>query len=170
MNREATLYSERLELRHISSDELIALAEQPESFFLYKLRVPYVFENEENNKWLFRKMFLKNTDERVGQMSFHLPPDENGMIEVGLDVEEMYRGNGFATEALKTFWLWACDQPEVKILRYTVSASNHPSMRIIQKFGFTHVGQQIDDEDGPEEIFELSAATFRERYAATEAN
>lgn len=165
MNREATLYSGRLELRHISSDELIALAEQPESFFLYKLRVPYVIENEENNKWLFRNMFLKNTDERVGQMSFHLPPDENGMIEVGLDVEEMYRRNGFATEALKTFWLWACDQPEVKILRYTVSASNHPSMRIIQKFGFSHVGQQIDEEDGPEEIFEMSADVFKERFA-----
>ena len=165
MNREATLYSERLELRHISSDELIALAEQPESFFLYKLRVPYVIENEENNKWLFRNMFLKNTDERVGQMSFHLPPDEKGMVEVGLDVEEKYRGNGFATEALKTFWLWACDQPEVRILRYTVSASNHPSMRIIQKFGFTHVGQQIDDEDGPEEIFEMSADVFKERFA-----
>jgi ribosomal-protein-alanine N-acetyltransferase len=165
VNREATLYSERLELRHISSDELIALAEQPNSFFLYKLRAPLVIANEENNKWLFRNMFLKNTDERVGQMSFHLPPDENGMIEVGLDVEEKYRGNGFAKEALLTFWLWACEQPEVKVLRYTVSATNHPSMRIIQRFGFTHVGQQIDEEDGPEEIFEMSTEVFKERFA-----
>jgi RimJ/RimL family protein N-acetyltransferase len=167
LNREATLYSERLELRHISSDELIALAEQPDSFFLYKLRAPFVIENEENNKWLFRNMFLKNTDERVGQMSFHLPPDENGMVEVGLDVEEMYRGNGFATEALKTFWLWACEQPEVKLLRYTVSATNHPSMRIIQRFGFTHVGQQQDDVDGPEEIFEMSCEEFKSRFSQT---
>jgi ribosomal-protein-alanine N-acetyltransferase len=165
LNREPTLYSERLELRHISSDELIALAEQPDSFFLYKLRAPLVIANEENNKWLFRNMFLKNTDEHVGQMSFHLPPDENGMIEVGLDVEEKYRGNGFAKEALLTFWLWACEQPEVKVLRYTVSATNHPSMRIIQRFGFTHIGQQIDEEDGPEEIFEMSVEVFRERFA-----
>lgn len=129
-----------------------------------------MIENEENNKWLFRNMFLKNTQERVGQMSFHLPPNSVGMVEVGLDVEEMYRGNGFAQEALLTFWLWACEQPEVNILRYTVSASNHPSMRIIQKFGFEHVGQQIDEEDGPEEIFEMNAHTFRERYAATQAN
>jgi RimJ/RimL family protein N-acetyltransferase len=165
VNREATLYSERLELRHISSDELLALAEQPDSFFLYKLRAPLVIENEENNKWLFRNMFLKNTDERVGQMSFHLPPNDEGMIEVGLDVEEKYRGNGFAKEALLAFWLWACEQPEVKVLRYTVSATNHPSMRIIQRFGFTHVGQQIDEEDGPEEIFEMSTEVFKERFA-----
>ena len=98
-------------------------------------------------------------------MSFHLPPNEIGMIEIGLDVEEMYRGNGFATESLKTLWLWACEQPEVKVLRYTVSASNHTSMRIIQKFGFTHVGQQIDEEDGPEEIFEMRAEIFKERFA-----
>ena len=165
MNREATLYSERLELRHISSDELIALAEQPGTFFLYKLRAPLVLEDESNNKWLFRNIYLKNSEIRVGQMSFHLPPNEVGMIEVGLDVEEEHRGNGFATEALKTLWLWACDQPEVKILRYTVSTANLPSMLIIEKFGFTHVGQQIDEEDGPEEIFEMSVQDFKSKFA-----
>jgi hypothetical protein len=34
-------------------------------------------------------------------------------------------------------------------------------MAIINSLGFTHVGQQIDEEDGPEEIFEMSAADFR---------
>jgi RimJ/RimL family protein N-acetyltransferase len=77
----------------------------------------------------------------------------------------MYQRNGFASEALMAMWLWATEHEEIKVLRYTVSASNHPSMRIIQKFGFTHVGQQIDDEDGPEEIFEMSAAVFKERFA-----
>lgn len=165
MNREATLYSERLELRHISCEELIALAELPSSFFLYKLRAPLVIENESNNKWLFRNIYFKGTEEKVGQMSFHLPPNEIGMIEVGLDVEEPHRSQGIATEALTTFWLWACEQPEVKILRYTVSAQNLPSMRIIQKFGFTHVGQQIDEEDGPEEIFEMSVQDFVARFS-----
>ena len=54
-------------------------------------------------------------------------------------------------------------QPGVKILRYTVSASNLPSMAIISKFGFSHVGQQIDEEDGPEEIFEMSVGDFQLR-------
>lgn len=165
MNREETLYSERLELRHISSEELIALAELPESFFLYKLRAPLVIENESNNKWLFRNIYFKGTEEKVGQMSFHLPPNEVGMIEVGLDVEEAHRNKGVATEALTTLWLWACQQPEVKILRYTVSDQNLPSMRIILKFGFTHVGQQIDEVDGPEEIFEMSVQDFVARFS-----
>jgi hypothetical protein len=33
-------------------------------------------------------------------------------------------------------------------------------MAIINSLGFTHVGQQIDEEDGPEEIFEMSVADF----------
>ena len=158
--------SARLELQHISSLELIELARNPDAFFLYRLRAPLVEENESNNKWLFRRIYIKDEGTYVGQISFHLPPNETGMVEIGLDIEEKYRNNGFATEALKAMWLWACQQPEVKILRYTVSAQNLPSMRIIQKFGFSHVGQQIDEEDGPEEIFEMSTADFIERYSS----
>ena len=33
----------------------------------------------------------------------------------------------------------------------------------ISKFGFSHVGQQIDEEDGPEEIFEMSVGDFQLR-------
>jgi RimJ/RimL family protein N-acetyltransferase len=58
-------------------------------------------------------------------------------------------------------WSWVITQPNVKILRYTVSASNLPSMAIIAKFGFSHIGQQLDEEDGPEEIFEMSVADFK---------
>jgi RimJ/RimL family protein N-acetyltransferase len=128
-----------------------------------------------STQWQFREIFLSSSNEKVGEINFHRSPagDEFtpvGTVEVGVEIAEMYQRNGFASEALMAMWLWACEQAEIKVLRYTVSATNHPSMRIIQKFGFTHVGQQIDDEDGPEEIFEMTAATFRERYAATEAN
>jgi len=49
----------------------------------------------------------------------------------------------------------------VKTLRYTVSPENAPSQAIIKKFGFAHCGQQMDDEDGPEDIYEMSADDFR---------
>jgi RimJ/RimL family protein N-acetyltransferase len=58
-------------------------------------------------------------------------------------------------------WTWVIDQPGVTTLRYTVSATNTPSMAIINSLGFEHIGQQIDVEDGPEEIFEMSATEFR---------
>ena len=120
-------------------------------------------------QWQFREIFLSSSNEKVGEINFHRSPagDEftpEGTVEVGVEIAEMYQRNGFASEALMAMWLWATEHEEIKVLRYTVSATNHPSMRIIQKFGFTHVGQQIDDEDGPEEIFEMSADVFKERF------
>jgi RimJ/RimL family protein N-acetyltransferase len=52
-------------------------------------------------------------------------------------------------------------EPRVKTLRYTVSPENFPSQAIIKKFGFAYCGQQIDEEDGPEDIYEMSADTYR---------
>ena len=86
------------------------------------------------------------------------------MIEIGLGVEPACQNNGYATEALTGMWQWVCTQPGVQTLRYTVSPSNAPSQRIIQKFGFSHVGVQIDEEDGPEDIYEMSASEFRARF------
>lgn len=121
-------------------------------------------------QWQFREIFLSSSNEKVGEINFHRSPagDEftpEGTVEVGVEIAEMYQRNGFASEALMAMWLWATERQEIKVLRYTVSATNHPSMRIIQKFGFTHVGQQIDDEDGPEEIFEMNTQVFKERFA-----
>ena len=69
-------------------------------------------------------------------------------------------------EMLHGMWWWVVDQPGVVTLRYTVSPDNAASQAIIRKLGFAHVGQQIDEEDGPEDIFEMSAAEYRRRYLA----
>ena len=105
-----------------------------------------------------RRAFSK---EIVGSISFHAPPDEVGMIEIGFGICEPCRNQGFGKEALLGMWTWVIDQPGVTTLRYTVSATNTPSMAIINSLGFEHIGQQIDEEDGPEEIFEMSVTEFR---------
>ena len=121
-------------------------------------------------QWQFREIFLASANEKVGEINFHRSPEGDeftpaGTLEIGVEIAAMHQRNGYACEALMGMWLWACQQPEVKILRYTVSAANLPSMRIIEKFGFTHVGQQIDEEDGPEEIFEMSVQDFKSKFA-----
>jgi hypothetical protein len=35
----------------------------------------------------------------------------------------------------------------------------------VKKFGFVCVGQQTDPEDGPEDIYEMSAKEFRQRFS-----
>ena len=126
-------------------------------------RVPQVKADPTVNIWFIRWIVLRATKEIVGSISFHSPPDDSGMIEIGFGISEGCRNNGFGTEALLGMWSWVATQPGVKILRYTVSASNLPSMAIISKLGFSNIGQQLDVEDGMEEIFEMSVADFQLR-------
>jgi len=124
-------------------------------------RVPQVKADPGTNVWFIRWIVLRETKEVVGSISFHAPPDAVGMIEIGFGICEACRNQGFGKEALLGMWTWVIDQPDVETLRYTVSATNAPSMAIINSLGFKHVGQQIDEVDGPEEIFEMSVTEFR---------
>jgi RimJ/RimL family protein N-acetyltransferase len=171
-----TLLTPRLELHLVHPDHLLLLADGD---FDNSLLIPYGFTNPDNilieghspvrwrapqvredralNRWFIRWIVLQETKEVVGSISFHSKPDENGMIEIGLGISPAWQNNGYATESLIAMWTWVCAQPEVKTLRYTVSPDNAPSQKIISKFGFKHVGIQIDDQDGPEDIYEMSA-------------
>jgi RimJ/RimL family protein N-acetyltransferase len=173
------IQTSRLDLHLISVEDLITLYENPDAYSIpesvgyqnphrvlidnsgpLRWRVPQVKRDSSLNNWFVRFIVLRETQEVVGSVSFHAEPDSDGMIEIGLGIEPQFENNGFATEALEGMWHWVCTQPGVQTLRYTVSPSNAPSQRIIQKFGFTHVGVQIDDEDGPEDIYEMSADDF----------
>ena len=87
------------------------------------------------------------------------------MVEIGLGIAGPFQNQGFAKETLRGMWLWAIEDSEVKTLRYTVSPRNVPSIRVVQSFGFNLVGQQIDEEDGPEDIYEMSAKEFRRKFS-----
>jgi ribosomal-protein-alanine N-acetyltransferase len=180
MGREPVIYTPRLELHHMSVAEIISLFEAPEDPWIYEgkgftnphrelidssgplaWRVPQVKVDPQLNKWFVRWMVLKEKREIIGSASFHGAPDENGMIEIGLGVCPAFQRQGFGFEALAGMWSWVCKQEGVKTLRYTVADSNTASIALVKKFGFIHVGQQMDEIDGPEEIYELSAELFR---------
>jgi len=180
---EEMIATPRLELHHISASDLIMLFESPENVSIYneksyanphrvlmddsgplRWRVPQVTAEAAVNKWFVRWMVEKTTREIVGSTSFHGPPDEMGMMEIGLGVHPDFQRRGFATEALAGMWSWVVDQPGVELLRYTVDPNNEASVAVIKKFGFKLVGQQIDPEDGPEDIYEMSANEFRRRF------
>ena len=102
----------------------------------------------------------KQTDSIIGSAGFHDFPNQNGMIEIGFGVVPEKQNLGFGKELLFGMWDWISKKPEVKTLRYTVSPTNAPSLHIIKKIGFTEVGEQIDDVDGVELIFEQSKKDY----------
>ena len=184
--KEPVIVTPRLELHHISADSLIDLYEKRDDTFALSgesftnplrnlidfqgplaWRVPQVKADPSTNKWFVRWIVLKENREIIGSTSFHGVPDAQGMMEIGLGIETQYQNQGYAKEALLGMWRWVLTFPEVKTLRYTVSPENGPSITVIKHFGFEYKGQQIDEEDGPEDVYEIVRETFLNKWGAS---
>jgi len=182
---EPVIETKRLELHHLSAEAIIELFEDksdnkallnrsitnPHRVLVDNSgplgwRVPQVKVDPSVNKWFVRWIVLKETAEVIGSTSFHGVPDADGMMEIGLGIEEPFQNKGYAKESLIGMWNWVCKFPEVKTLRYTVSPDNLPSIAVINYFGFEYKGQQMDDIDGPENIYEMSTEDFQEKWGS----
>ncbi len=183
---EPVIETSRLELHHISASDLITLFEDRDDAaalasedFTNPLRVlidfqgplawrvPQVKADPTCNKWFVRWIVLKEKQEIIGSTSFHGAPDSEGMLEIGLGIESEYQRQGFAKEALLGMWRWAVTFPEVRTFRYTVSPDNAASIAVIKYFGFEFKGQQMDEIDGAEDIYDMSAADFRTKWGSS---
>lgn len=127
-------------------------------------RIPRIRANPEQAPYLLRLAVLREQGCIIGSAGFHDVPDAAGVIEIGYGIEPAFRNAGFGRELLHGMWAWVIDQPGVRTLRYTVSVDNAVSQHIVRSLGFTHKGVQIDDEDGPEDVFECEVADYRRRY------
>ena len=103
-------------------------------------------------------------DERrlvVGRAGFHGPPDGDGRVEVGYAIDPAHRRRGYARAALELMLDRAAHDPRVRVVRATVSPTNLASRNLVRQYGFVEVGEQWDDEDGVETIYELTPAGAR---------
>lgn len=141
----------------------------PHGYFVHepgplRFRYPLVMANPNKAPYLLRVAVLRETAEIIGGAGFHDAPDADGMIEIGFAILEPFRRQGFGLELLHGMWRWVVEQPNVHTLRYTVAPDNEASQHIIRALGFTHMGVQMDEEDGPEEIFEMTVSEYRLRF------
>ena len=126
-------------------------------------RAPRVAKDPSYAPLGLRLAVLREESKIVGSFGFHAFPNELGMIEIGLEIVPQYQRQGLAYEGLVAMWRWIIQRPDVRTLRYTVSPTNTPSIALVKKFGFDFVGVQMDEEDGPEDIYELSAEELARR-------
>jgi RimJ/RimL family protein N-acetyltransferase len=107
-----------------------------------------------------RVAVLKQSSIIIASAGFHNAPDAAGMIEIGFGVDKTYQNLGYGQEILHGMWSWVVSDPQVKTLRYTVSPENLVSLHIIKKLNFNLIGEQIDEKDGLELIYELSSENY----------
>jgi ribosomal-protein-alanine N-acetyltransferase len=125
--------------------------------WLWRIRLDQVAQDPGALAWIARAAVDARTGRVVGHVGFHGPPDERGMVEVAYAVDPAYRRRGYATAMLRTAIAWATGEPAVHAVRASISPDNAASLATLRPFGFRHIGEQVDQEDGVELLFERPA-------------
>lgn len=122
--------------------------------WLWRIRLEQVTADPSSLRWIARAAVDATTGEVVGHVGFHGPPDDKGMVEVAYSVDPQHRRRGYATALLRTALAWAASDLDVHTVRASISPDNAASLATLRPFGFELSGEQWDDEDGLELIFE----------------
>jgi len=130
---------------------------EPGQIGVWQRRSRQIVDDPTSAGWITRAIYDPKRLVTVGQAGYHGPPDHAGMVEVGYSVDPVYRRQGYARAALVAMLDRAYREPGVRTVRASVAPSNVASRHLVAQYGFVEVGEQWDDEDGLETIFEVSA-------------
>ncbi len=75
-----------------------------------------------------------------GGIGLHGLDRERTRAEIGYWIHRDHEGHGYATEATAAVALWALEMLRLERLKIMASTCNQPSLRVIQKAGFTREG------------------------------
>jgi ribosomal-protein-alanine N-acetyltransferase len=121
----------------------------------WQFRTQQAVESPEDLPWITGVLWDDEEQVAVGGSGFHGAPDADGMVEVGYGVDPAYRRRGYARAALELAIERARSEPSVRILRATISPDNEASLALVRQYPFVENGEQWDEEDGLELIFEM---------------
>jgi RimJ/RimL family protein N-acetyltransferase len=129
----------------------------PDHQALWRRRSLQVAADPAAAAWVTGVVWAPDIAVAVGRAGFHGPPDATGMVEVGYAIDPAYRRQGYARAALAALLDRAAREPAVRTVRASVRPDNVASRALVESFGFVPVGQQWDDEDGLETVYERPA-------------
>jgi RimJ/RimL family protein N-acetyltransferase len=127
----------------------------PECRRVWEIRAAQVVVDPLSASWITGIVWDPERGLAVGRAGFHGPPDSDGMVEVGYSIDPQFRRQGYARAALRALLARAQAEPDVRTFRATISPDNVASRDLVLAHGLVEVGEQEDDEDGLEIVYEL---------------
>jgi len=141
-------------------------ADWDEVKWLAAMRLEQLEESADYLPWSIRAVILRETNTAVGYANFHAQPEPHSafpeasnMAEIGYTIFEPWRRRGVASEALAALLRFAQENGADQAV-LSISPDNLPSLQIASRFGFAKIGTQIDEIDGPEDVFLLSLSSL----------
>jgi ribosomal-protein-alanine N-acetyltransferase len=128
---------------------------------LADLRLRQLPECPDYLPWSIRAITLRDTHEAVGYVNFHNLPQWHEMAqrdacaEFGYTIFAAHRRQGYAEETVRALVAWARERGARNFI-FSVAPHNAASQGLAAKLGAQKIGMQVDEEDGPEEVFLLS--------------
>lgn len=124
---------------------------------IWAMRAEQVVTDPSSAAWVTGVVWDEDAERAVGRAGFHGPPDSDGMVEIGYEVDPELRRRGYARAALEALLARADADPRVRVVRVTIGPHNTVSRDLALPYGFVEVGEQWDDEDGLEIVYERAA-------------
>lgn len=104
--------------------------------YAMKIRLRKVLEDVENYLWLTNWAIVhKEENQIIGFIMIKGYPNEIGEVIVGYGIEESYRRNRYATEALKILIHWIFENPKAFYVIADTEKTNIPSHKVLENAG-----------------------------------
>ncbi len=124
---------------------------------VWRMRSQQLRQDPASAAWVTGVIWDTRQQVAVGRAGYHGPPDTAGLVEIGYAVDPAYRRRGYARAALEALLHRAATDEAVRTVRVTIAPENTASSDLAAQYGFAAVGEQWDDEDGLELVYEISA-------------
>jgi RimJ/RimL family protein N-acetyltransferase len=99
------------------------------------------------------EIILNSSSRSVGGIGFAGLPDNEGSTEIGYVIDQKFRGQGIATEAVKALADWAFQDSGLKVLRAETPIDNQGSQRVLAKNRFQKTGEKNLPLEIPMQVF-----------------
>lgn len=141
--KNITIETERLILTPKSIEEMRNLCEtesNPEMREAYSAMLKTMLKLNGREEWGSDWKISVKSGPTIGGICFKGAPDEDGAVEIGYGIDEVYRQKGYATEAVGGVARWALSQENVRCVTAQTEEENFISQKVLLKNGFIRDG------------------------------
>ena len=104
----------------------------------------YVVANHDQALWYTDwRITLRESKKTVGYLGFHGEPEEQ-TVELGIDIPEEFRDEGYAFEAVKALSKWAFLKDSVYFVRVMTGEESESSGSILQELKFYQIESPLE--------------------------